>query len=217
MWRIVNNNTIWGASTTSCLCPEHVDFMPCLTAPAVRLTLAPSLFVSHSCQLRLPLSHPPLPCFAPLVPLYWSSVKGVMKKIIVLSLGDNRLAVTHIALMLSLGFAQSVHSVFYPLNLQPWPRSLPVSNWTDVFSLVLCPAWSSIDPPFQRSLQSPSRFLSSCLSPLTSFFLSFSKYFSPRLFLFRRQIAGAGQSPTAEENNILKRSVDNAAHWAVFF
>lgn len=77
--------------------------------------------------------------------------------------------------MLSLGLAQSVHSVFYPLNLQPQPLSLPLSNWTYVFSLVLCLAWRSIYPlPAFPSIS--LCLLSSCLSPLTSFFLSFSKY-----------------------------------------
>lgn len=85
--------------------------------------------------------------------------------------------------MPSLGLAQSVHSVFYPLNLQPQPLSFPLSNWTYVFSLVLCLASSSIYPlPVFPSISlTPSLWLSltsnlfhSLLLQALFFFFSFS-------------------------------------------
>lgn len=125
--------------------------------------LTPRLASVHFC-LFFP------PSFAPLVRLYWSSLKGVMKKIIARSLADNSLAVPQIALMLSPGLAQSAHSVFYPLNLQPQPLSLALSNSTYVFSLLLLSCLKLLLPPSSVPLQSPSLLLPSCLSPLTSFF-----------------------------------------------
>lgn len=100
------------------------------------------------------------------------------------SLADNSLAIPQIALVLSLGLAQSVHSHFYPLNLKPRPRSLPISNWTYVFSCSM--SCSKLhQPPFPSIFLFAFSLVVSHLSPLS--FLPFSKYpFS----LFRHQIAG---------------------------
>ena len=156
------------------LCPpeNRETFLMLCVAPSVWLTLAQSLFVFFLLSTLLstfdhffsPSTWPQRFClfFLPSAPLYCSSLKGVMKKIIVQSLADNSLVVTQIALMLSLGLAQSVHSVFHPLNLQPRPLYLPLSHWTHVFSLVRSLAWSSLYPlPVSPSIS---------LSPLTSFF-----------------------------------------------
>lgn len=76
--------------------------------------------------------------------------------------------------MLSLGLAQFIlfftHSTFN-LNLY-----LSLSPIEPTSSLLFCVLLGAPSTPFQCSLQSPSLLLSSCLSPLTSFFRSFSKY-----------------------------------------
>lgn len=121
------------------------------------------------------------------------------------SLADNSLAVPQIALVLSVGLAQSVHSHFYPLNLN-LDLDLSPSPIEPMSSLLFHVLLEAPSTPFPFNLF--IRFFSGCLSPLTSFF-------SPLVQVPFLSLQTPDSWGWAEENNILKRSVDNAAHWAM--